>query len=118
MPYGEPDDTDPMVLNGMVLEDAGAPTREAVLDMAECFVDEYARLGLDSNQILHMFQTKGYAGPFMATQLLGEQAICELVELVLARWGGKRTGKIVQQKQENQWSLTVLGSERCERNEG
>ncbi len=109
MPYGEPDHTDPMTLNGVVLEDVGAPTQEAVHEMAECFIDEYARLGFDANRILHMFSTKGYAGPFMATELLGGQAIRELVEKVLARWGGKRTGGIVQQTQKDQWSLTVLG---------
>jgi len=110
MPYGEPDNTDPMMLNGVVLEDVGAPTQEAVLEMAACFIDEYARLGFDANRILHMFVTKGYAGPYMATEILGEAAIRELVDLVLARWGGKRTGGIVQQTQKNQWRLTVLGS--------
>ncbi len=109
MPYGEPDQTDPMTLNGVVLEDVGAPTQEAVLEMAECFIDEYARLGFDANRILHMFRTKGYAGPYMATELLGEAAIRELVEMVLARWGGKRSGGIVQQTHKDQWSLTVLG---------
>jgi len=110
MPYGEPDHTDPMTINGVVLEDIGAPSREAVLDMAECFIDEYARLGFDANRILHMFSTKGYAGPHMATQILGEPAIRQLVDMVLARWGGKRTGGIAQQTQKNAWSLTVLGS--------
>ena len=109
MPYGEPDHTDPMTLHGVVLEDVGAPPIDAIREMAECFIDEYARLGFDANRILHMFRTKGYAGPYMATELLGEQAIRELVDLVLARWGGKRTGGIVQQTQKDQWSLTVLG---------
>lgn len=110
MPYGEPDVTDPMMLNGVVLEDVGAPTQEAVLEMAECFIDEYARLGFDANRILHMFRTKGYAGPYMATEILGETAIRELVGTVLARWGGKRTGGIVQRTRKDQWSLTVLSS--------
>jgi|CXWL01.1.fsa_nt_gi hypothetical protein len=110
MPYGKPDQTDPMTLSGVVLEDVGAPTQEAVLEMAECFIDEYARLGFDANRILHVFRTKGYAGPYMATELLGEQTIRELVEMVLARWGGRRTGGIVQQTQKDQWSLTVLDS--------
>lgn len=109
MPYGEPDDTDPMVLNGVVLEDAGAPTWEAVLEMAECFIDEYARLGFEANQILHLFGTKGYAGPYMAAEILGEAAIRELVDRVLARWGGRRTGGIAQQTQKHHRSLTVLG---------
>jgi hypothetical protein len=110
MPYGEPESTDPMTINGVVLEDIGAPPEEAVREMAECFIDEYARLGFDANRILHMFKTKGYAGPYMATCVLGENSIRELVNLVLARWGGKRTGEIVHRTEKNEWSLTVLGS--------
>lgn len=109
MPYGEPDDTDPMMLNGVVLEGGDAPPLEAVREMAECFIDEYARLGFDRNRILHMFRTKGYAGPYMATEILGEVAIRDLVHMVLARWGGRRSGAIAQRKTNNQWSLTVLG---------
>lgn len=108
MPYAEPDDTDPMILSGVVLEDGEAPPTEAVREMAECFIDEYARLGFDANRILHMFRTRGYAGPFMATEVLGEQAIRELVEMVLARWGGRRTSDLVQQTSKDQWRLTVL----------
>jgi hypothetical protein len=109
MPYGEPDDTDPMMLNGVMLEDGEAPPLDAVREMAECFIDEYARLGYDANRILHMFRTKGYAGPHMATEILGEIAIRALVDDVLARWGGRRTSEIVQQKAKDHWSLTVLG---------
>ena len=108
MPYAEPDDTDPMILTGFVMEGGDAPPLEAVREMAECFIDEYARLGFDENRILHMFQTKGYAGPFMATELLGEEAIRELVETVLARRGGRRICEVVQHRAKNQLSLTVL----------
>jgi len=108
MPYGEPDYTDPMTISGVVLEDVGSPSEEAVQEMAECFIDEYARLGFDANRILHTFKTKGYAGPYMATQVLGEDAIRELVEQVLSRWGGKRTGTDVKTTETNGWNLTVL----------
>jgi len=76
--------------------------------MAECFIDEYARLGFDAERILHMFRVKGYAGPYMATELLGEPAIRDLVEIVLARWGGRRAGGLVCRTTENQCSLTIL----------
>jgi len=108
MPYGEPDHNDPMTINGVVLEDVGAPPEDAVREMAECFIDEYARLGFDANRILHMFKNPGYAGPFMATNVLGAIAIRELVDLVLARWGGKRAGTIAKSTENNGWSLTVL----------
>jgi len=109
MPYGEPDNSDPMVLNGVVLEDGEAPPIDAVREMAECFIDEYARLGFDANRILHMFRTRGFAGPYMAAEILGEAVIRELVDLVLARWGGRRTSDLVQQTSKDRWSLTVLG---------
>ena len=108
MPYGEPDQTDPMTISGVVLEDVGAPPEDAVREMAECFIDEYARLGFDGNRILHMFRNPGYAGPFMATNVLGANAIQELVDQVLARWGGKRTRSIAKSTENKGWSLTVL----------
>ena len=108
MPYGEPDYSDPMTISGVVLEDVGAPPEEAVREMAECFIDEYARLGFDGNRILHMFKTRGYAGPYMATRLLGEEAIRELVDQVLSRWGGRRAGTMAKKTETSGWSLTVL----------
>ena len=86
MPYDDPDGTDPMTLHGVVV-DAEEPPREAIREMAECFVDEYARLGFDRARILRMFTTQGYAGPRMALETLGETEVCELVDDVLARWG-------------------------------
>lgn len=108
MPYGDPDHTDPMTLHGVVLEDVGAPPIDAIREMAECFIDEYARLGFDANRILQMFRTKGYAGPYMATELLGEAAIRELVESVLARWGGRRAATTSRTTTQREMSLTVL----------
>ncbi len=111
MPYGDPDDTDPMILNGVLLKEGESPPLEAVRDMAECFIDEYARLGFDANRILHMFRTKGYAGPYMAAEILGETEIRELVDLVLARWGPRRTSDLGQRKSNGHWSLTVLDNQ-------
>ena len=108
MPYGDPDHTDPMILSGVVLEDVGAPPEEAVREMAECFIDEYARLGFDADRILHMFNTRGYAGPYMATTVLGKDRIRELVETVLARWGGRRDSAVGRVTGNQKVSLTVL----------
>lgn len=105
MPYDDPDPTDPMTLHGVELETADD---SAMLEMAECFIDEYARLGFDANRILHMFNTRGFAGPFMATQALGKQKIKELVDLVLARWGGRRDGGVAQVGAGGSLSLTVF----------
>ena len=105
MPYDDADPTDPMTLHGVGVETSGD---SAMQEMAECFVDEYARLGFDANRILHMFNTRGYAGPFMATEVLGKERIRELVDTVLARWGGRRTGTIARPKDKREVSLTVL----------
>ncbi len=77
MPYDDPDATDPMTLRGVVVEsNDDGPVRE----MAECFIVEYARMGFDSDRILQIFKTSGYAGPFLAYQTLGEQVIRSLID--------------------------------------
>ena len=105
MPYDDPDPTDPMTLHGVGVETSDDT---AMQEMAECFIDEYARLGFDANRILHMFHTRGYAGPFMATQALGKEQIRNLVDTVLARWGGRRAGAVRPTTQSGEVSLTVL----------
>ena len=77
MPYDDPDPTDPMTLHGVAVEteDDGA-----MIDMAECFVEEYLRSGFDADRGLQVFKTQGYAGPFLAYQSLGEDAIRKMIE--------------------------------------
>jgi hypothetical protein len=106
MPYDDPDPTDPMTLHGVAVE---TTDDTSMLEMAECFIDEYARLGFDANRILHMFNTRGYAGPYMATTVLGKERIRELVEIVVARWGGRRDGTVGRPAGNRNVSLTVLG---------
>ncbi|MBI1825187.1 MAG: hypothetical protein HY287_11090 [Planctomycetes bacterium] len=108
MPYGDPDTTDPMTLNGVLMDNGEALPLQAVGEMAECFIDEYARLGFDESRILRMFHNPGYAGPFMANEHLGEQTIRRLVTMVLERWGGRRTNEMAMRTGTRQWSLTVL----------
>ncbi|MEK6674933.1 MAG: hypothetical protein AABZ47_04675 [Planctomycetota bacterium] len=105
MPYDDPDPTDPMTLHGVAVETSDDA---AMCEMAECFIDEYARLGFDADRILHMFNTRGYAGPFMATTALGKERIRELVDMVLARWGGRRNGAIARITEKRVVNLTVL----------
>lgn len=105
MPYDDPDPTDPMTLHGVAVETSDDA---AMLEMAECFIDEYARLGFDANRILHMFDTRGYAGPFMAAQSLGKDKIHELVHQVLARWGGQRNSSMGRHNDSSVVTLTVL----------
>ncbi|MCG3128170.1 MAG: hypothetical protein CHACPFDD_03046 [Phycisphaerae bacterium] len=88
MPYQEPDATDPMTLEGVEL-DAGsaAEARRANVEMAECFIDEFMRLGFSTDRIWRLFATAGYAGPHRALQALGEQHIRALIEASTRRWG-------------------------------
>ncbi len=105
MPYDDPDPTDPMTLHGVFVETSDDA---AMVEMAECFIDEYARLGFDANRILHMFNTRGYAGPFMATKVLGKERIRDLVTTVLDRWGGRRDAAPAHAQENRAVSLTVL----------
>jgi hypothetical protein len=96
-----------MTLHGVSLE---TQDDSAMVEMAEAFIDEYARLGFDENRILHMFDTKGYAGPYMATTALGKPRIRAMVKYVLARWGGRRAATAAAQPMADRKgiSLTVL----------
>jgi hypothetical protein len=105
VPYNDPDPSDPMTLHGVVVE---TTDDLAMRDMAECFIDEYARLGFDANRILHLFSTRGYAGPHLALQVLGEGRIRDMVNLVLARWGGRRDGGAARTREGQSINLTVL----------
>lgn len=105
MPYDDPDPTDPMTLHGVAVE---TTDDAAMLEMAECFIEEYARLGFDANRILHMFTIRGYAGPFMAATVLGMERIRELVDAVLARWGGRRDAHLARRAEKQEMTLTVL----------
>jgi hypothetical protein len=107
MPYDDPDATDPMTLHGVVVEtDSDASMR----DMAECFVEEYIRSGFDSGRILKMFQTQGYAGPFLAYQTLGEDAIQRIIDELMPLWGGRKDGAAQSPSPAVQISLPILES--------
>lgn len=82
MPYHDPDPTDPMMLQGVVID---TEDDHALLEMTECFIEEYLRLGFEPDRILRIFKTRGYAGPFLAYQTLGAQAIQTMIADVAAR---------------------------------
>ena len=88
MPYNEPDATDPMTLTGVVIE---TEDDQAMREMADCFVEEYTRLGFDPERLLRVFKTRGYVGPFMAYKALGEPAIRKLIEEHAQRRGPVRS---------------------------
>ncbi len=107
MPYDDPDATDPMTLHGVVIE---TKSDAAMRDMAECFVEEYLRSGFDEDRILKMFQTQGYAGPFLAYQTLGEDAIRRMINELIPLWGGRKDKTRLSPSATGQISLPVLDS--------
>ncbi|MCK6456367.1 MAG: hypothetical protein L6Q92_07535 [Phycisphaerae bacterium] len=77
MPYDDPDPTDPMTLTGVEIatDDPGA-----IRAMAECFIEEYVRLGLSAEAIAELFESRRYAGPTLALDGLGSKVILELIQ--------------------------------------
>ncbi|MEP0842377.1 MAG: hypothetical protein HRF43_06665 [Phycisphaerae bacterium] len=84
MPYADPDPTDPLTLHGVGVETEDAL---AMRRMAECFIEEYLRMGFEPGRVLHLFRTAGYAGPRLAFAALGEPAIRAMIDEQLRRRG-------------------------------
>jgi len=106
MPFEDPDPTDPMTLHGVVLE--AEPTLDAVREMAECFVEEYARMGFDAGRILGLFRNPGYAGPYQARERLGDHIVRSLVEEITTRWGRRLEPKSARPNTNGEIGLSVL----------
>src|SRR5262245_28722114 len=83
MPKDEFDFEDPFELNGMAL----MTSEDTTNDMAECFIEEFMRMGYNAKQILALFRDPHYLGPNMALQKRGEQFVRELIIEVFSRWG-------------------------------
>ncbi len=76
MPKREPDASDPLELVGVRLPVADD---QSVRDMAECFVEEFVRLGHSPEELMTMFQNPFYGGAHQAYQTLGEVYVRELI---------------------------------------
>jgi hypothetical protein len=103
MPKDEFDFDDPMELNGV----AFLTDEDTTTVMAECFIEEFMRMGYNDKQILALFRNPHYIGMNMVLQKRGEQFILGLVSDTFARWG-KPVGKseIQDLKSETQQTLT------------
>ncbi len=83
MPKDEFDFDDPMELNGV-----GFVCHEDTTDaMAECFIEEFLRLGYNHKQILALFRNPHYLGMHMVLEKRGEPFVRERITEVFARWG-------------------------------
>src|SRR5262249_32143040 len=70
-------------LNGMAM----FTTEDTTNDMAECFIEEFMRLGYNHKQVLGLFRNSFYIGPNMVLEKRSEPFIRELIAEVFARWG-------------------------------
>ncbi|MBI4659842.1 MAG: hypothetical protein HY735_13460 [Verrucomicrobia bacterium] len=83
MPKDEFDPDDPMELCGV-----GFFTEEDTTDaMAECFVEEFLRLGYNHQQVFALFRNPFYIGMNMVLQNKGEEYVRNKIAEVYARWG-------------------------------
>ena len=74
------DPEDPLALVGVGLEED--PDDEALTEMAWSFVEEYARMGWNGEQILRLFRSPLYRGPYRILRAKGEDFVRRLTESV------------------------------------
>src|SRR6185503_8872 len=83
MPKDEFDFADPLELNGVAFlsqEDTSAA-------MAECFAEEFMRLGYHHQQVLDLFRNPHYVGPNLVLANKGEPFVRDIIAETFARWG-------------------------------
>jgi hypothetical protein len=83
MPHDEFVDEDPMGLVGMVVP--GEPGQLEA--MAECFVEEYARMGWDERRLMTLFVNPTFLATHRIYRLKGEDYVRELIRRTCAKWG-------------------------------
>ncbi len=84
--------TDPMDLVGTMVPGGD------VEFLARCFVEEYAAMGYDGEQILELFRQPQYAGVHPVYRAKGERAVRTLIEEVLAECGVFRVSESIIEK--------------------
>jgi hypothetical protein len=82
MPHDEFVDEDPMGLVGMVLP--GEPGQLEA--MAECFVEEYVRMGWDERRLMTLFVNPTFLATHRIYRQKGEAYVRELIRRVCAKW--------------------------------
>lgn len=64
----------------MILSGGEAMSHEDRLTaMAECFIEEFARMGYSDSALLAVFQNPFYQGPHLAYQAFGEAGVRRLI---------------------------------------
>jgi hypothetical protein len=77
------EEEDPMDLVGMVL-----PSESGQLEaMAECFVEEYVRMGWDEPRLMTLFTNPMFMATHRIYRQKGEDYVRALIQKTQARWG-------------------------------
>ncbi len=69
---------DPLELVGVQMKEG--PDEQALEEMAQCFIEEYARMGWNSERILRLFHNSFYRGPYQILRARGEDFVRERIE--------------------------------------
>src|SRR6185503_5341599 len=83
MPKDEFDFEDPLELNGV----AFFTEQDTSAEMAECFAEEFMRMGYNHKQVLALFRNPHYLGPNMVLLNKGEQFVRDTIAETFAKWG-------------------------------
>lgn len=86
MPKDEFVEEDPMDLVGIVLP--GEPGQLEA--MAECFVEEYVRMGWDEPRLMTLFVTPLFMATHRIYRQKGEAYVRDLIRKMSAKWGVMR----------------------------
>lgn len=71
---------DPLELVGVQMKEG--PDEQALEEMAQCFIEEYARMGWNSERILRLFRNSFYRGPYQILRARGEDFVRERIETI------------------------------------
>ena len=74
------EDDDPMELTGVALPEGD------VKQAAETMVEEFVRMGLRDEELLHLFTNPFYTATHRIYQIMGEAYVKALIETIGARW--------------------------------
>lgn len=83
MPKDEFDFEDPLELKGV----AFLTEQDTSAEMAECFAEEFMRMGYNHKQVLALFRNPHYVGPNMVLANKGEPFVRHIIAETFARWG-------------------------------
>ena len=60
---------------------------DTLTPMAECFIEEFMRMGYSAERILVLFTNPMYSGPLLFTKAHGMVAVRQLIAETFTKWG-------------------------------